>query len=646
MTEDRQDISRRRFIKRAGASAAGLYGLAQAAGPGASEAAPAGKPPLPFKPRGRLKGRPNFLVILSDENRFPPVYETAETRDWRATHLTAQEQMRDHGLEFTSHYVMAAACTPSRASLFTGHYPSLHGVTQTTGVAKEPFEDDQFWLDPDTVPTMGDYFRAAGYDTFYKGKWHLSDADMLIPGTHEQLVSFDANGVPDPALEQAYLDAERLDEFGFSGWIGPEPHGKSPLNSGSSAPAGKQGRDEGFAQQAVTLLGQLRAKHTPRPWLVVTSFVNAHDVTLWGDFTLAEGSFNLAGQLVGTTVPDALFDPVQYAQTSGEDLSTKPDCQQSYVDTYPVALQPTQNNLPLHKFYYQMQENVDGQMQKVLDALGPLKGRFYQDTIVIFTSDHGEMLGAHGGMHQKWHQAYEEVVHVPFIVHNPELFPGRQTLDVLTSHADLLPTMLGLAGLDPAALQATLAKTHDEVHPLVGRDLSGLILGDVDPATVNDPVYFMTDDEIFRGSHQVSALGFQYASVAQPCHVETVIARLPTGPQGALEKWKYSRYFDTPQFWSDPDTPQDVVTLVAGLVDSPGPKVANTTVKTTRVPDQFEAYNLAQDPLELDNLAGSADPTVQAILANLQTLLEQQCEAKRLLPSSGVVPGQLSCPNI
>jgi hypothetical protein len=71
-----------------------------------------------------------------------------------------------------------------------------------------------------------------------------------------------------------------------------------------------------------------------------------------------------------------------------------------------------------------------------------------------------------------------------------------------------------------------------------------------------------------------------------------------------------------------------------------------TTVKTTRVPDQFEAYNLAQDPLELDNLASSADPDVQAILATLQSLLEQQCQTKRFLPSSGAVPGQLSCPNI
>jgi hypothetical protein len=156
----------------------------------------------------------------------------------------------------------------------------------------------------------------------------------------------------------------------------------------------------------------------------------------------------------------------------------------------------------------------------------------------------------------------------------------------------------------------------------------------------------MTDDEISRGDHQVSASGRQYPSVIQPCHVETVIARLPTGPQGALQTWKYSRYFDTPQFWSDPSTPQDVVTLIEGSVDSAGTKQATTTVKTTPVPDQFEAYNLALDLLELNNLAGSSDPTVQATLATLQTLLEQQCQTKRLKPSSGTVPGQLGCASI
>ena len=110
--------------------------------------------------------------------------------------------------------------------------------------------------------------------------------------------------------------------------------------------------------------------------------------------------------------------------------------------------QPTRNTVEYRRFYYQIQQNVNHEIQKVLDTLHAHPD-MAANTIVIFTSDHGEMLGAHGGMHQKWHQAYEESTHVPFIVHNPTLFSGRQTLDAMTSHADLLPTMLGLAGLSP-----------------------------------------------------------------------------------------------------------------------------------------------------------------------------------------------------
>ena len=51
-------------------------------------------------------------------------------------------------------------------------------MSQTTGAAKGSFENDMYWLDPNTAPTMGDYFRACGYETYYKGKWHVSDADL------------------------------------------------------------------------------------------------------------------------------------------------------------------------------------------------------------------------------------------------------------------------------------------------------------------------------------------------------------------------------------------------------------------------------------------------------------------------------------
>jgi choline-sulfatase len=502
---------------------------------------------------------------------------------------------------------------------------------------------DMYGLDPNTLPTMGNYFRAGGYDTYYKGKWHVSEADIHIPGTYDQLLTFNKKGVPDPKTENEYLRAGRLGPYGFSGWIGPEPHGTNALNSGSSA-KDAIGRDEKFATQAVDLLNQLAKRGSSgQPWLLVNSYVNPHDITLWGAFTLTQSSFNLTGQLENSKVPFKLFDPAKYAATSGENLAGKPRCQQDYVDKYPQIFQPVPDGEQYRRFYYQLQQNVNDQIQRVLDAPNA-HPQMAQNTIVIFTSDHGDLLGAHGGMHQKWHSMYEEATHVPFIVHNPRLFAGRESLDEITSHADLLPTMLGLAGLNAAKLRKQLAQTHTEAHPLVGRDLSGEILGESKASAINGPVYFLTEDEVSRGSDQVTMTGFEYESVLQPNTVESIVTYLPTGEGGAQEKWKYARYSDNPQFWSDPASPpEDVVTHVDGKVNQQGPKQAFTTVKTTPVPDQTEAYNVTKDPLELTNLVHSTDPSVQAAISHLEKPLHQQCQAKMLKPSSGTVPGQPGC---
>ncbi len=594
-------------------------------------------------PQAEGPSRPNILFITADEYRYPVAYESDALEEFRSTHLVGEEALREDGLEFTNHYIMSSACAPSRTSVITGHYPSLHGVSQTSGAAKSAFEDDCYWLDPDTVPTMGDYFRAGGYDTYIKGKWHVSEADILIPGTKDALFSFDEHGVPIPSKEAAYLNADRLDGFGFSGWIGPEAHGTNPLNSASSA-AGAIGRDPKFEDQIVGLLNDLATQDSGKPWLLYAGFLDPHDITTWGAGTLSNPAWNLEGQLDGSAVPAEPFDH-SYAATATEDLSSKPSCQQSYVDTYPQMFQPTANTQDYRRFYYQLQQNVNGHIKKVLDTLAS-HPEMAANTIVVFSSDHGTMLGAHGGMFQKWHQAYEETTHVPFIIHSPTLFSGRQQIDAPTSHADILPTLLGLAGLDVEELQAELAATHTEIHPLVGRDLSAVIRGEVPPSTLDEPVYFMTDDEVSRGSMQRAPSGHMYESVIQPNHVETVIAMLPTGPGGAREKWKYSRYSDKPQFWSDPENTQtgdpatDIVTIVNGNVTQAGPKTAATTVKDSPVPNEYEAYNLAHDPLELNNLAGSTDPVVIAILAQLADVLEAQCSTKLVIPSSGVVPSQ------
>lgn len=638
MTDSASEISRRRFLRDAGL-AAGALTLGAGLLPREAEAEQ-----HPFTPRGRLRRRPNFLIIMVDEKRVPMAYESAKLRAWRRSNLRTEEAIREHALEFENHYAMATACSPSRASIWTGQYPSLHGVTTTSGIAKRSPESDLYWLDPTTVPTMGHWFRAGGYDTYYKGKWHVSEADLYQPGSYDPLPSYTSQARNDPRLAGIYLKADRLDPFGFHGWVGPDPHGSSPLNSGSSGPNGR-GRDQVYAQEGVELLRELRT--AKRPWLAVTSFVNPHDIVLWGLLSLAQKKLYLRRQLTGSNVPFDLFTDL-YDESHGEDLSTKPTAQASYRTVYQQGLQPTLADPPHQRFYYQLQKNVDEDMGRVFSTLKESTSD-YRETIVIFLSDHGDLLGAHGGLFQKWHNAYEESIHVPLMIHNPVLFPRRRSTDLLTSHADLLPTMLGLAGLDEDALRPALLETHTQVRRLPGRDLSALVLGlDGERDVRERPQYFMTDDAPFRGQRQVAWNNVMYLPVTQPNSVESVLVKLPTGSRGRLELWKYSRYFENTDMWSNqpaagsgsPTT--DVITIVDGTVTAPGDTTATRYVKSTSptpgsgqqpaAEDEIEVYNVSRDPAELTNLA--ADPASRATVAKLAKLLAAQRKAKRLKPLS------------
>lgn len=583
--------------------------------------------------------KPNFLILMVDEERYPSVYENKELKEWRRKNLITQELLKENGFEFHKHYVGSTACSPSRTTLYTGQYPSLHGVTQTSGAAKGAFDPDMFWLDRNTVPTIGDYLRTAGYRTFWKGKWHASDEDILIPGTKNALPSYTNTGLPDSNNVEKYLLADRLDEFGFTGWVGPEPHGTAPRNSGSSAGIGISGRDVIYAEEAVTLIRELEKNSfcDSSPWMLMTSFVNPHDIALFGAFTRFNPLYNFE---VDPSLP---FIPP--APTADESLQTKPIAQESYRKTYPKAIQPLADTLFYRLLYYSLQKQVDQEMFKVFEALK--KSSFYEDTIVLFFSDHGDLLGAHGGLFQKWYNTYEESIHVPFIIHNPKLFKGRESTEMLTSHVDVLPTMLGLAGVDLKEAQEELRIDHTEVHRLVGRDLTPLLEGKDRFFRANEPLYFMTDDDVTKGLNQVTVTGEPYESVVQPNHIEAIITTMPTGEERASELWKFSRYYDNPQFWSNPGV-SDVVVHQSQTAPSSSDKECSlcvTTTKYTPVPDEYELYNLTTDPLEEKNLANPAFQTSESIevMNILMVALDEQCRQKRLSPRSGAVPGMPSC---
>jgi arylsulfatase A-like enzyme len=561
-----------------------------------------------------MSRRPNILVILTDQLRYPPPYESEELRGFRREHMTGVEGLRENGVSFQRHYPIAAACAPSRASLLTGQYPSLHGVTQTDGLAKSAEGEDMFWLAPDTVPTLGDWFRAGGYRTYFKGKWHASHAHLDAEDGKGYVLSIDDDGTPIQENIEKYLEADLLDEYGFSEWVGPEPHGLGKHNTGTV-------KDPFTADETIALLERLAGDDSDQPWLTVCSFLNPHDDSLFGVIALAQGL-----RYHPSEVPH-----VAQAPTREEDLSTKPSCQQDYVDTWGKVIAP-QPWIETHlKFYYQMQAAVGEQITRVLDALRATGSD--ENTIIVFSSDHGDMQGAHGGMHEKWHVAYEEALHVPFVVSSPLLPGGARELDIPTSHADLIPTLLGLAGIEHDQALAKLRADHSDARPLVGRDLSDAIRS-AEADAPSEPILFTTDDEVSEGSmppaspfQRFARIAHVYATVKQPNHLETVIAEVDV--EGEQHLVKFSRYYDNQQFWTVPGERDERL------------HGRKTTTVTEPEPDEYELYDLTLDPLEERNLAhpGHADDHTRALQEAMLGLLEQQLSAKRLTPSAGEVPG-------
>jgi arylsulfatase A-like enzyme len=417
--------------------------------------------------------RPNVLVIMTDQERYPPPYETPEIAAFRRSQLPGRERLRARSVEFHRHYCAATACSPSRTSLFTGQYPSLHGVRMTDGLAKPADDPAMTWLDPDTVPTMGDWFRTAGYRTFYKGKWHLSHADLREPGTHLGLMTNDDKGAVIDAAVERYRRADRLGQFGFSEWIGREPHGPARADTGSV-------RDELIGDQVRDLFARLATGSDTTPWLTVASLVNPHDIAFTG----------FGREALGLPAPDDTVPEIPAAPSQGDALDARPACQASFRDLWPHLLYPQPADGEYRRYYYGLHKLVDRVIERILDALEA--SGFTDDTVVLLTSDHGEMLGAHGGQQQKWHNAYDETTRIPLLVSGPGVDTRASGIDIPTSHIDLLPTLLGFAGIDVEAASERVAAQHVETQPLVGRDLSALVRGETDAATFAAPVYFMT----------------------------------------------------------------------------------------------------------------------------------------------------------
>ena len=354
------------------------------------------------------------------------------------------------------------------------------------------------WLRPGEVPTLGHWFQAAGYDTHYDGKWHMSHADLIAPTTGGPLSTNTADGVVLDTAVQAYLEANPLDPFGFSGWVGPEPHGAPLANSGVI-------RDPLIANRVVAWLEDRYARRragdseASRPFLLVASFVNPHDIVLFPAWRRTQNN--------PLEPCDLDPPPVPVPPTRHEDLSNKPAAQLAYKHTYYSGYGPSRvvgriyegNGQAYRNLYYRLHLEVDAPLDRVRKAV--TQGGS-EEAVLIRTADHGELLGAHGGLHQKWFTLYDEATRVPFqVVRIGETPTKKITMtETPTSHVDLVTTALAMAGLDQDGLGGRLASSFSELHPLPGRDLSPLIDGQQAGESLDTrAVYILTRDNVLEG---------------------------------------------------------------------------------------------------------------------------------------------------
>ncbi len=413
--------SRRTVVKAALAGAAGVAGGMMAGDAAAQEGAtPAAATPIAGGQR------PNILVILVDEMRDWQWFPDQAELDQAFPNLA---RLQSGAVRFGRHYTASNMCTPSRGALLTGLYSHQTGVVLTQGgnvndlrgpglvsdettatpEAASPEDEAPPYpsLDP-RFPTWGTLLREQGYETYWWGKWHLNDASC------------------------------DMEQYGFAGGTCPSPNG---------GPGGGMVEDPNIADQAIEWLEN---QGDQGPWCTTVSFVNPHDIQWYPRWTRT---------MEGQNDPPSVFDelPPNYETATDLALQRKPRLQGAAIlgldQVFGVMLHRGPNFertwIEMLDLYHQLHGYLDQEVGRVLDAL-EARPEVAENTIIIFTSDHGDYCGSHG-MRGKGAGLYEEGIRVPLWVKDPTGRFADQpevTRTQLTSSVDLTPMLMTLASGD------------------------------------------------------------------------------------------------------------------------------------------------------------------------------------------------------
>jgi choline-sulfatase len=347
--------------------------------------------------------RPNILLLMADQlaaSWLPPYGHDVV----RAPHISA---LADEGVVFESAYCASPLCAPSRAALLTGRLPSRTGVYDNAAELRA------------SEPTVTHLLRAAGYATCLSGKMHFVGPDQLH-GFEQRLTTdtypADLDWTPDWRLPPG----ERLPWYHTM---------ESVLRPGACEASMQMDYDDEVAHRAVRKLRDLARDGREQPFFLTVSFTNPHD-----PWELRPRYWNLYEQ---AAIDLPAVGPVPRAEADPHSLRLR---DMAGIDE--VELTDDQLRTARHGYYAAI-SYVDERIGEVLAALADSGLR--DNTIVVFTTDHGELLGERG----LWYKMafFEPAARVPLIVSAPGRFAPRRVAEPV-SLLDFAPTLLDLCGLE------------------------------------------------------------------------------------------------------------------------------------------------------------------------------------------------------
>ena len=369
--------------------------------------------------------KPNLLFVMADQlaARYLPFHGHRLVQTPNLSRLAAE------GVVFENCYSTSPLCAPARATVMNGLLPSRTGVYDNAA---------EF---PSSIPTWAHYLRLAGYKTCLSGKMHFVGPDQLH-GLEERLTTdiypADFGWTPDWRLRQ-----ERIDWWYHNM--------TSVLQPGIAEITNQLEFDDEVAFLAIRKIYDYARFEADKPFCLMTSFTHPHD-----PYAARAKFWNLYRD------EDIDLPKVPRMERRELDPHSRRLYDVSAMDDYTVTAADLRAARHGHYANISYVDDLVGQLITALEATGKL-----DDTVIVFTSDHGDFLGERG----LWYKMsfLEPAAHVPLLIWSPKSFAARRVKEPVTL-ADILPTLAAIGN----GGTASLARAVD------GRSLFPLLTGDAE----------------------------------------------------------------------------------------------------------------------------------------------------------------------